>query len=77
MTHVSKDLLEYLTRPEAAAYLRSLGCPVSEATLAVWACRKRYGLPIVKVGRKVRYAKSDLDQWLQNRRIDDAEKLPV
>jgi excisionase family DNA binding protein len=40
---------------------------VSEGTLAVWRSSKRYGLPYVKVGRKVRYRRADLIAWLEKR----------
>lgn len=36
-------------------------------TLAVWRCTGRYGLPFVKVGRKVRYRAGDLREWLASR----------
>lgn len=40
---------------------------LSPGTLTVWRSTGRYGLPFVKVGRNVRYRKSDLDAWLENR----------
>ena len=50
-----------MTREEAAAYLQ-----VAPGTLAVWACTKRYNLPLFKVGRRtVRYRRSDLDRFLE------------
>jgi excisionase family DNA binding protein len=49
-------------RDEAAAYLG-----VTSHTLAVWKSSKRYDLPVVKVGRLVRYRKSDLDAFLARR----------
>jgi excisionase family DNA binding protein len=52
------------TRPEAAAYL-----DLVPQTLAVWQCNGRYGIPVVKVGRLVRYRKSDLDAFLARRRV--------
>ena len=48
-----------LTRPEAAEYLG-----IKPQTLAVWATTKRYGLPLVKVGRLVKYRKEDLDAFI-------------
>ena len=51
-----------LTRPEAAALLG-----VSTNTLAVWHCTGRYKIPVVKVGRSVRYRASDLYAWLESR----------
>jgi len=53
---------ELLTRDQAAAYLG-----VSVGTLAVWATTGRYSLPVVKVGRLVRYRRTDLDAWLDER----------
>ena len=53
-----------LTRAEAAAYLG-----VKPQTLAVWASRKRYGLPFVKVGGLVRYRMADLERWLTARTV--------
>lgn len=48
-----------LTRREAAAYLG-----VAEQTLAVWKCTGRRLLPFVKIGRLVRYRKTDLDAFI-------------
>ena len=53
-----------LTRPQAAEYLG-----LQPQTLAVWACNGRYELPFFKVGRSVRYRKTDLDEWLASRRV--------
>lgn len=50
-----------LTRKEAAQYLG-----ISEGTLAVWACTKRYDLQMVKIGRLVKYRLSDLDAFIEN-----------
>ena len=51
-----------LSRKEAARYLK-----VNPGTLAVWDCTKRYDLKPLKVGRAVRYRKSDLDRFLEDR----------
>jgi excisionase family DNA binding protein len=48
-----------LTRKEAARYL-----DMSPGTLAVWACTKRYNLTSIKIGRSVRYRRSELDRFL-------------
>lgn len=40
---------------------------VTPGTLSVWRSTGRYNLPFVKVGRKVRYRKSDLLAWLEKR----------
>jgi excisionase family DNA binding protein len=50
------------TRAEAAEYIG-----VKPTTLAAWALTGRYKLPVKKVGRLVRYLKSDLDKWLSER----------
>lgn len=54
----------HLSPADAAAFLG-----VSEQTLAVWRCTKRYPLPYVKVGRLVRYKTSDLQAFLELRTI--------
>lgn len=51
-----------LTRKEAAAYLG-----IAEMTLSIWKSTGRYNLPVVKVGRLVRYKKSDLDAFIDRR----------
>jgi len=38
---------------------------IKENTLAVWRCNKRYDLPFVKVGRLVKYRKSDLMLFIE------------
>ncbi|PEQ12690.1 hypothetical protein B2G71_10310 [Novosphingobium sp. PC22D] len=40
---------------------------VSPGTLSVWRSTGRYHLPFVKVGRKVRYRRTDLEAWLESR----------
>lgn len=39
---------------------------VKPNTLAVWSCNKRYDLPVVKVGRAVRYRMDDLKNFINN-----------
>ena len=58
----TKLLNELLTNEQAAAYLG-----VSPQTLCVWRSVGRYNLPFLKIGRLVRYRKSDLDDWLEKR----------
>jgi excisionase family DNA binding protein len=50
---------ELFSRAEAAAYLG-----VAKQTLAIWKCTKRYNLPFIKIGKLVKYKKSDLDQFI-------------
>jgi len=49
-----------LLRPREAADVLD----VKVQTLALWRTTKRYALPYVKVGRNVRYRRSDLDAFL-------------
>lgn len=53
---------ELLDEKQAAEHLT-----VSPGTLSVWRSTGRYNLPFVKVGRMVRYRRSDLDEWLDAR----------
>lgn len=39
-------------------------CP---GTLAVWRSTGRYNLPFIKIGRKVRYRRADLEAWIESR----------
>ncbi|WP_018989145.1 helix-turn-helix domain-containing protein [Aromatoleum toluclasticum] len=43
---------------------------VSPGTLAVWRSTGRYNLPFVKIGRNVRYRRSDLIKWMDGRLCD-------
>lgn len=56
------DFGQLMTSAEAARYLR-----VAEKTLVVWRCNKTYDIPYVKVGRCVRYRRSDLDKFITSR----------
>ena len=40
---------------------------VTPGTLSVWRSTGRYNLPFIKVGRKVRYRRTDLEAWLEAR----------
>jgi excisionase family DNA binding protein len=51
--------IELLSRKDAALYLG-----VTEQTLAIWKCTGRYNLPFVKVGRLVKYRRSDLNDFI-------------
>jgi excisionase family DNA binding protein len=55
---------DLLSRKQAAEYLG-----VTEHTLAVWKCTGRYALPCIKVGRLVKYRKSDLDAFIERRTV--------
>ena len=53
-----------MNNTEAAEYLG-----VAPQTLTIWRCVKRYNIPFVKVGSRVRYRKEDLDAWLASRTV--------
>jgi hypothetical protein len=57
---------ELMDRKAAAKYLGG-STPLSPGTLAVWDCTKRYNLQPIKVGSAVRYRKSVLDKFLEER----------
>jgi len=58
-------LSKLLNRKEAADYLG-----LKPQTLATWQCVGRYGLPVVKIGRRaVRYRLDDLERWLAARTV--------
>lgn len=40
---------------------------VVPGTLQVWRSTGRYGIPFIKVGRKVRYSRTALNAWLESR----------
>jgi len=65
----SSDLL---SRREAAKYLG-----IKEQTLAVWKCTKRFAIPVITVGRLIKYRRSDLDRFLNANTVEirtDCEK---
>lgn len=51
----------WLTTKEASEYLK-----ISVGTLAVWRTNNTYNIPYTKCGGRVRYLKSDLDNWLRS-----------
>lgn len=59
-TDLSRD--ELLTDEQAASLLN-----IERQTLAVWRSSGRHSLPFVRVGRCIRYRRSDLEKWLDQR----------
>ena len=59
---VIPSLRDLLDEVQAAVTL-----DVTPGTLAVWRSTGRYKLPFIKVGRKVRYRRADLEAWLEAR----------
>jgi excisionase family DNA binding protein len=53
---------ELLNTSAAAKYLG-----LEPQTLSTWRCLGRYGLPFIRVGRCIKYRRSDLDKWLESR----------
>jgi len=51
---------EMMTSEQAAEYLG-----LKAQTLALWRCTRRHAVPFVKVGRKVRYRRTDLEKFLR------------
>lgn len=65
---ISRRQSDLLSREEAAEYLG-----VSPKTLATWACTKRYPLPVVKLGRAVKYRVADLEKFIESRTVGTPE----
>lgn len=57
-----------LTRDEAAEFLN-----VKPNTLAIWLHSGRYDLPVVKIGRSVRYRLADLEAFIDRHTITPGE----
>lgn len=55
---------ELLTTADAARVL-----DVTPGTLEVWRATKRYPLPYVKIGRSVKYRRSDVLAFIQSRTV--------
>lgn len=64
---IAHKYTELLNSDQAAAYIG-----VSPGTLEVWRCTKRYQIPFIKVGRLVRYRRSELDSFLEYRTIGES-----
>jgi excisionase family DNA binding protein len=60
---IQHDLLD---ENSAAQFLQ-----VEPGTLSVWRCTGRYKIPFIKVGRLVRYRRSDLEAWLESRTLNN------
>lgn len=66
-TPIEPALKRLLPRDEAAEYLG-----IKPQTLALWHSTGRYALPVVKVGRSVRYRLSDLEAFIAARTVSHA-----
>lgn len=56
------DQPQVLNESQAAEFLG-----VKPQTLSVWRSTGRYDLPFVRVGRLIRYRRTDLEAWLESR----------
>ena len=63
---------EMLTREEAAEYMG-----IATQTLANWASTNRHDLPFTRVGRSVRYRKSDVDAWINRQTVNPIQRPPT
>jgi hypothetical protein len=64
--------IELLTPAQTAALLG-----MSPGTLEVWRSTKRYPLNFVKVGGRVRYARQDVERFLQARTVQCGPEATV
>ena len=55
-------IIELLSDAETAQILG-----VTRGTLAVWRCTKRYPLPFVRIGRKIRYDRRHIENFIESR----------
>lgn len=62
--HATLQADRLLTREQTAELLG-----VKSQTLSVWHSTGRHDLPVVHVGRSVRYRLSDLERWLLDRTV--------
>lgn len=60
--------MELLNRKQAAEYLG-----LSYQTLANWQSNKKVNLPTIRIGRAVRYRRSDLDEYLKSKTVNPVE----
>ncbi|MBS0645515.1 MAG: helix-turn-helix domain-containing protein [Verrucomicrobia bacterium] len=61
MNGIEQDGDRWMDRKSAARYIG-----FKPGTLAVWDCTKRYDLKPRRIGRCVRYRKSELDKFLDH-----------
>ena len=46
---------------------------ITAGTLSVWRCTKRYNLKYIRVGRAIRYRRSDLEAFIESRAVSNVE----
>ncbi len=62
LTQLASQYRDLLDEREATKIL-----DLKDGTLSVWRSTGRYQLPFIKIGRKVRYRRCDLEDWLASR----------
>jgi excisionase family DNA binding protein len=60
-----------LTNKQAAEYLG-----ITAGTLHVWRCERRYPIPFLRIGSKIRYRLEDLDAFLLSRLVKPRGSKP-
>lgn len=64
LIHMNNNTSSLLTTDEVA---NQLG--IKSETLQVWRCTRRYNLPYIKVGGRVRYKAEDIESFIQKRTV--------
>ena len=67
VTTVTRTGTSLVPPADAAAMLG-----VTVPTLAIWRCTRRYPLPYTKIGRKVMYRLSDVEEFIRSRTVGAA-----
>ena len=63
MTQIVTPAAEF-SNIEAAAYLG-----IKPESLEIWRSTRRHIIPYLRIGRRIRYRRADLDQWLTSRTV--------
>jgi excisionase family DNA binding protein len=64
LTIIRANVRELVSRKEAADILN-----VQPQTLAKWGSTQRYDLPYIKVGKAVRYRRTDLQKFMERHTV--------
>ena len=59
---------ELLDNGPAAEYVG-----IEPHTLEIWRCTGRYKIRFIRVGRRIKYRRADLDDWLESRTVNAEE----
>lgn len=61
----NEPVLPAMLTPEQTADLLA----IEPQTLAVWRCNRRYDLPFVRIGRRIRYRRADVLAWIERNTV--------